>query len=113
MSHRGRIANLWWAQGKENPRKGYRKPESERSPRQPQTYTSYYRDYYKTPDGIAARRRAQARYRARLEAKWGCNYMKAAVLEREEKQKIRATSSPSPLTVGNTQAEEEMSLSCQ
>jgi len=52
-----------------------------------QTYENYFKYYIKTENGRAARRRAQARYRAKLKAKWGgIGAAKAAMLERESKR---------------------------
>lgn len=42
-----------------------------------QTYDNYYREYYKTESGRAAKRRAQTKYRQKLAQLYGTSQPKA------------------------------------
>lgn len=76
---------LWWERGKPHPFKGKKlKAEDQYAPKQ--TYENYYKAH--RIFNKESWSRAQQRYRKRLTDKWGVSYRKAAILERNSKDKL-------------------------
>lgn len=51
-----------------------------------QTYANYYKQYFSTPEGREAKRKAQNAYRKRLTEKYGMSYKK--ILDKRKKGEL-------------------------